>query len=80
MVEILKDEPWLIVVVLGMMIPIISVVMGTVTGYLGRVRQAELEASLKAEMLARGMSADEIRTVIEASSARKKDKAKSSCT
>ncbi len=33
-----------------------------------RNRQAELDAALKQEMLQRGMSADDIRTVLEASS------------
>jgi hypothetical protein len=65
--QLLSDQPWLIVVALGMLIPITAIVFATVTDYLRKVRQAELEAGLKHEMLQRGMSAEEIRTVIEAS-------------
>jgi hypothetical protein len=68
MLELLRHEPWLIVVSLGLLIPIFGIVFGTTTNYLARVRQAELEASLKQNMLERGMTAEEIRTVIEATS------------
>jgi hypothetical protein len=68
MYELLYANPWLIVVGLGCLIPIAGIVFGTTTTYLRRVRIAELEASLKHEMLQRGMSAEEIRTVMESSS------------
>ncbi|HZU39182.1 MAG TPA: hypothetical protein VFA18_24865, partial [Gemmataceae bacterium] len=55
-----------------LLIPILGIVFGTVTSYLTAVRRAELEASLKHEMLQRGMSAEEIKTVIEASPHRKR--------
>jgi hypothetical protein len=71
MLELIKDNPWLIVVSLAMLIPILGVIFGTVTQYLTQVRQAELEANLKHDMLQRGMSADEIKTVIEATSHRR---------
>jgi hypothetical protein len=70
MLDLLRHEPWLIVVVLALLIPIIGIVFGTTTSYLARVREAELEASLKRDMLERGMTAEEIRTVIEATSRR----------
>ena len=70
MLELLRRDPWLIVVVLGLLIPIFGIVFGTTTNYLARVRQAELEANLKQNMLERGMSAEEIRMVIEATSRR----------
>ena len=66
MLELLQENPWLIVVCLALLIPILGIIFGTVTGYLTRVRKAEIEASLKMEMLQRGMSAEEIKTVIEA--------------
>jgi hypothetical protein len=47
------------------------VVFGTVTSYLTRVREAELETSLKQDMLQRGMSAEEIQMVMEATPRRK---------
>jgi hypothetical protein len=71
MLELLKDNPWLIVVTLALIIPIVGIIFGTVTDYLARAKQAELEAALKQDMLQRGMSADEIKTVIEATALRK---------
>lgn len=65
MLDLLRDNPWLIIVCLALLIPILGIVFGTVTGYLTRVRKAEIEASLKMEMLQRGMSAEEIKMVIE---------------
>lgn len=70
MLELLKDNPWLVVVVLALLIPILGVIFGTITRHLTTVRLAELEASLKQDMLQRGMSAEEIKTVIEATSRR----------
>jgi hypothetical protein len=72
MLEIIAANPWLIVVVGGLLIPIFGIVFGTVTGYLRHIRQAELDASLKHEMLQRGMSAAEITQVIQARSWGKK--------
>ncbi len=66
MLELLQENPWLIVVCLALLIPILGIIFGTVTGHLSRVRKAEIEASLKMEMLQRGMSAEEIKLVIEA--------------
>jgi hypothetical protein len=66
--EILKDSPWLIIVVLALLIPIFGVIFGTITSYLKAVKLAEIEAHLKQEMLQRGMSADDIKKVIEATS------------
>jgi hypothetical protein len=71
MLELLRDQPWLIVIGLGAAIPILGIIFGTTTSYLLHARQAELEAGLKQDMLQRGMSAEEIRTVIEASAYRK---------
>jgi hypothetical protein len=71
MFDFLNQNPALIIPILALMIPIVGIIFGTVTSYLGRVRQAELEANLKHAMLERGMSADEIRMVIEASAHRK---------
>jgi hypothetical protein len=49
------------------LIPIVAIV----TSYLRAVRQAELDASLKQDMLQRGMSAEEIIRVLQARSSRK---------
>lgn len=69
--ELISREPWLLVVMMALSIPIVAVILGTVTQYLTAVRRAELDARLKHEMLQSGMSAEEIRLVIEASSHRK---------
>ena len=77
MLEVFSQNPWLIVIVLGVLVPICGIIFGTTTRYLQNVRQAELDAHLKHEMLQRGMSADEIVQVIEARSrGSKKDKSK----
>ncbi len=71
MYELFIENPWLVVVTLAMLIPILGIIFGTVTTYLRKTRQAELDASLKHAMLERGMSAEEIKLVLEASSSRK---------
>ena len=71
MLELLKDNPWLIVVTMALLIPILGIIFGTITRHLTAVRLAELEASLKQDMLQRGLSAEEIKTVIEATPRRK---------
>jgi len=65
---LLYRETWLIPVVLAFMVPITAIIFGTLTHYWRRSRQAELDASLKQQMLERGMSADEIVQVLEAKS------------
>ena len=62
MLDILAENPWLILAILGFAIPILAIVFGKVTSYLVRVRQLELETRLKQDMLQRGMSAEDIRT------------------
>jgi hypothetical protein len=71
MYDLLSDNPWLIVIGLGMLVPILGITFGTVTTYLQKTRQAELDASLKHAMLERGMSAEEIVMILEASSRHK---------
>lgn len=66
MLDLLKEHPWLIIVCLALLIPILGIIFGTVTSHLTRVRKAEIEAGLKLEMVQRGMSAEEIKMVIEA--------------
>jgi hypothetical protein len=70
MFELFSEYPWLIIVCMALLIPLTGIIFGTVTSYLKKTRLAELDASLKHEMLQRGMSAEEIKTVLEASSSR----------
>ena len=60
-------NPYFGIACLVALIPICGIVFGTVTHAWQRVRRAEIEAALKHEMIQRGMSADEIRQVLEAS-------------
>jgi hypothetical protein len=61
------DHPWLIVCLLTAVVIIACVAIVTITEYLRRSHQAEIDATLKREMLSRGMSAVDIKTVLEAS-------------
>jgi hypothetical protein len=70
MLELFQENPWVLIGVLALLIPILGVVFGS----MGRVRQAEIEANLKHEMLERGMSAEEIKMVIEATPRRRGNK------
>jgi hypothetical protein len=71
MYDIVMAHPWLIPGALAMLIPILAIAFGTVTSYLEKTRQAELDAGLKHAMLERGMSAEEIQAVLEATSRQK---------
>jgi hypothetical protein len=76
MYELFSANPWLIMMGMIMLVPISGIVFGTLTSYLQRTRLAELDTSLKHAMLERGMSAEEIKMVLEASASsplRKRD-------
>ena len=63
----LLANPYFGIACLVTLIPVIAIVFGTTTNAWQKIRRAEIEAALKHEMLQRGMSADEIRQVLEAS-------------
>jgi hypothetical protein len=67
---LLSENPWLIVVGLALLIPIAGIIFGTISDYLRKTRVAEIEAALKRDMLERGMTPEQIKMVIEASSTR----------
>jgi hypothetical protein len=69
--ELFRESPWVLIVSLALLIPIFGIVFGTITHHMTSVRLAELEASLKQDMLQRGMSAEDIKMVIEATRQRK---------
>ncbi len=62
MVEVLRNPVFLIWTAITLI-----VVVPTIAHFWWKIRQAEIEASLKHEMLQRGMSAEEIQTVLGAS-------------
>lgn len=49
--ELLLRNPWLIPASLGLLIPICGIIFGTITRYLQKTRQAELDAALKQQMI-----------------------------
>jgi hypothetical protein len=51
----------------------ITSVVSTLAVYWHKVKRAEMDAALKQQMLERGMSAEEIRIVIESSSDRRRE-------
>jgi hypothetical protein len=52
----------------GILIGLLCGVTAIVTDFWQKIRRAEIAAALKRDMLSRGMSSEEIRTVIEAGS------------
>jgi hypothetical protein len=67
MIQLLQDHPWLIVCVLAAGVIVVCTAIVFITEHLRSTNQAEIDASLKHEMLSRGMSAADIKTVLEAS-------------
>ena len=68
MLQPFADNPWLILCVLVAVVIVICVAIVTITDHLRTSHQAEIDASLKQDMLNRGMSAADIKTVLEARS------------
>ena len=70
MLEIFSANPWLVAVAEIAFVPLVGVVVGIVCISVNvcrrKIRLAQFEFELKRDMLQRGFSADEIRTVIEA--------------
>jgi hypothetical protein len=68
--DIFSANPWLVAVAEIAFVPLVGVVVGIVcisfNVYRRKVRLAQFDFELKRDMLQRGMSADEIRIVIEA--------------
>jgi hypothetical protein len=57
---------WLVSVIGGLLIAIVAIIAGNWQ----KVRRAEIAAVLKQEMLNRGLSADDIRTILDAGTKR----------
>jgi hypothetical protein len=68
--EIFSANPWLVAVAEIALVPLVGVVVGIVcisfNVYRRKIRLAQFDFELKRDMLQRGMSAEDIRTVIEA--------------
>jgi len=68
MLEFFTQHPWLVAVGLVMLIPLTAILIAVPFENWRKVREAEMEASLKHAMLERGMSAEEIATVMNSGS------------
>jgi hypothetical protein len=68
MVQLLVANPWLVPCALVAAVIVACTAIVFITDYLRKSHQAQIDASLKEDMLERGMSAADIRTVLEASS------------
>ena len=70
MLEIFSANPWLVAVAEIAFVPLVGVVVGIVCISFNvcrrKIRLAQFDFELKRDMLQRGMSAEDIRTVIEA--------------
>ena len=64
--EILSANPWLVAVALVALVPLVGIVCISFNVCRRKIRLAQLDFELKRDMLQRGFSAEEIRTVIEA--------------
>jgi hypothetical protein len=66
MLEIFSANPWLVAVAEVALVPLVGIVCISVNVCRRKICLARFDFELKRDMLQRGLSADEIRTVIEA--------------
>ena len=66
MFEIFSANPWLVAVAVVALVPLVGIVCISVCVCTRKVRLARYDFELKRDMLQRGFSAEEIRTVVEA--------------
>jgi hypothetical protein len=64
--EIFSTNPWLVAVAEVALVPLVGIVCISVCVCTRKIRMARFDFELKRDMLQRGLSAEEIRTVIEA--------------
>lgn len=68
MSQLVIDNPWLVLSALVAVVIVACTAIVFITDHLRHSHQAEIDAALKQEMLGRGMSAADIKTVLEATS------------
>ena len=66
MFDIFVANPWLVAVAMIAVVPLAGILCISLCVFTRKVRLARYDFELKRDMLQRGMSAEEIRTVIEA--------------
>jgi hypothetical protein len=67
MAELFTNNPWLVVCVLVALVIVACTAIVFLTEHLRVSRQAEIDAALKHQMVERGMTAADIKTILEAS-------------
>lgn len=68
MLQLFADNPWLMVCALASVVTVACTAIVFIVDHLRQSHQSEIDASLKHDMLNRGMSAADIKTVLEARS------------
>ncbi len=63
MLQLFVEHPWLALCAMVSLVVVACVAIVFITDYLRRTHQAEIDAALKQDMLNRGMSAADIKTV-----------------
>ncbi len=66
MLEFLAENPWLVAIAEIALVPLVGIVCISFNVCRRKIRLAQFDFELKRDMLQRGLSAEEIRTVIEA--------------
>lgn len=68
MLDLIHENPWLLVIVLAAAVILGCTAIVFITAYLKSTHQAEIDAMLKREMVARGLTAADIKQILEARS------------
>jgi hypothetical protein len=68
MSQLFIDNPWLVLCIVIAVVTVACTALVFITDYLRKSHQAEIDAALKQDMLNRGLSAADIKTILEASS------------
>jgi hypothetical protein len=68
MYEIFAQNPWLVVLLLAAIVAVGCTAIMHITDYLRKTHQAEIDGTLKREMIERGLSAADIKTILESTS------------
>ena len=66
MLQLFVDHPWLAACAMASVVTVACVAIVFIMDHLRQTHQSEIDASLKHDMLNRGMSAADIKTVLEA--------------
>jgi hypothetical protein len=64
--RLLTADPWLVAIAEVAVVPLVAIVCISICVCTRKIRMARFDFELKRDMLQRGMSAEDIRTVIEA--------------